>query len=69
MFHAGLFVISVCLMKMLAEEVVRDDRTRTRRNWFAAAAVTLAMILMMFPAFVDLYLIIGSQATGGQKQP
>ena len=63
----GLFVISVCLMKMLAEEVVRDDRTRTRRNWFAAAAVTLAMILMMFPAFVDLYLIIGSQATRGQS--
>ena len=60
MFLAGLF-------KDLYDEdakLLAQKKKRTRKETVGLIFAILAMILMMFPGFVNAYLIAGSQATG-----
>lgn len=63
----GLFVLCIMLSGHISEMFLPENAPKTGKDWFKSAAVMLMVILMMFPAAVNLFVIAGSSLTGEES--
>ena len=60
----GLFILCIMLSGYVSEMFAPGNEPKTKKAWLKSAAVMLMVILMMFPAAVNLFVIAGSSLTG-----
>ena len=60
----GLFVLCIMLSGYVSSMFLPENAPKTKKDWLKSAAVMLMVILMMFPASVNLFVIAGSSLTG-----
>lgn len=57
----GLFFFCICLSGLIADTMDEKNTPKTKKGWLKSAAVMLTVILMMFPALFNLFVIFGSE--------
>ncbi|MBR3464381.1 MAG: hypothetical protein IKH23_04850 [Clostridiales bacterium] len=60
----GLFIFCIMLSGYVSSLFLPENAPKTGKDWKKSAAVMLMVILMMFPAAVNLFVIAGSTLTG-----
>lgn len=63
----GLFVLCIMLSGYVSSMFLPENAPKTKKDWIKSAAVMLMVILMMFPAAVNLFVIAGSSLTGEEN--
>jgi hypothetical protein len=63
----ALFVLCIMLSGYVSAMFLPENAPKDRKSWIKSAAVTLLVILMMFPAAINLFVIAGSTITGDES--
>jgi len=63
----GLFILCIMLSGHVSSMFLPENAPKTKKDWAKSAAVMLMVILMMFPAAVNLFVIAGSALTGEES--
>lgn len=63
----GLFILCIMLSGYVSSMFLPENQPKDRKTWAKNAAVILMVILMMFPAAVNLFVIAGSTITGDKS--
>ena len=63
----GLFVLCIMLSGVVSSMFLPENQPKDKKGWTKNAAVILMVILMMFPAAVNLFVIAGSTITGDES--
>ena len=60
----ALFFLCISLGGVVAEVMDEKNTPKTKKGWLKSAAVMLTVILMMFPALLNMFIIFGSMIEG-----
>ena len=60
----ALFFFCISLGGVVAEVMDEKNTPKTKKGWLKSAAVMLTVILMMFPALLNMFIIFGSMIEG-----
>lgn len=60
----ALFFFCICLASVVADVMDEKNTPKTKKGWLKSAAVMLTVILMMFPALLNMFIIFGSMIEG-----
>ena len=60
----GLFILCIMLSGYVSEMFAPGNEPKTKKAWLKSAAVMLMVILMMFPALLNMFIIFGSIIEG-----
>lgn len=63
----GLFVLCIMLSGCVSSMFLPENQPKDKKSWAKSAALVLMLILMMFPAAVNLFVIAGSTITGDKS--
>ena len=63
----GLFVLCIMFSGCYSSMFAPENQPKDKKSWARCAAMTLLVILMMFPAVVNLFVIAGSTITGDKS--
>lgn len=63
----GLFILCIWLSGHVSEMFLPENAPKAKADWAKNAAVILMLILMMFPAAVNIFVIAGSTITGDES--
>ena len=63
----GLFVLCIMLSGVVSSMFLSENQPKDKKSWAKNAALILMVILMMFPAAVNLFVIAGSTITGDES--
>lgn len=63
----GLFVICILFSGCFSSMFAPENQPKDKKSWAKCAAMTLLVILMMFPAVINLFVIAGSTITGDES--
>ena len=63
----GLFVLCILLSGYVSSMFLPENQPKDKKTWAKYALVILMVILMMFPAAVNLFVIAGSTITGDES--
>ena len=63
----GLFVFCIMLSGYVSSMFLPENQPKNKKSWAKCAAVILMVILMMFPAAINLFVIAGSTITGDKS--
>ena len=63
----GLFVICILFSGCFSSMFAPENQPKDKKSWAKCAAMTFLVILMMFPAVINLFVIAGSTITGDES--
>ena len=63
----ALFVLCIMLSGHVSSMFLPENQPKEKKDWAKSAAVILMVILMMFPAAINLFVIAGSTITGDES--
>ncbi|MBO4681876.1 MAG: hypothetical protein J5623_08305 [Clostridiales bacterium] len=63
----GLFVLCIMFSGCFSSMFAPENQPKDKKSWAKCAAMTLLVILMTFPAVINLFVIAGSTITGDES--